>query len=57
MRTVAGRNHCDDAQLDRDLYLEAATLLSLVIWKQRHLILIVGIGLAAIGLLVGYAGI
>jgi len=56
MRTVAGRNHCDDAQLDRDLYLEAATLLSLVIWKQRHLILIVGIGLAAIGLLVGYAG-
>jgi hypothetical protein len=31
--------------------------LSLVIWKQRHLILIVGIGLAAIGLLVGYAGI
>lgn len=57
MRMIAGRSRCHNSQLDRDLYLEAAMLLSLVIWKERHLILIVGIGLAAIGLLVGYAGI
>jgi hypothetical protein len=56
MRMVPGRTRCHNSQPDRDSYLEGAMLLSLVIWKQRHLILIVGIGLAAIGLLVGYAG-
>jgi hypothetical protein len=57
MRMMAGRTSCDNSQLDRDSYLEETILLSLVIWKERHLFLIVGIGLAAIGLLVGYTGI